>query len=94
MLIRLVDKMLRLLRPHRWPEGTPLMSGGVRWGTRLDDGTIEGAPGVRFTPLVCSRCQQAIDAEAEQNAAGKAGHHTEDGRVSVGGRDANRKVTR
>jgi hypothetical protein len=44
---------------QRWPEGTPLISGGVRWGTRLEDGKIVGAPGTHFTPLpICSRCQQ------------------------------------
>lgn len=59
------------LQPHQWPEGEPLMSGDVRWGTRLKDGTIIGAPGVSFTP-VCSRCQQAIEAETEQTDAAQA----------------------
>lgn len=57
------------LRPYRWPEGEPLMSGDFRWGTRLKDGTIVGAPGVIFTPLpICSRCQQAIEAEQKSNS--------------------------
>ena len=67
---------------HRWPEGAPLMSGGVRWGTRLEDGTIVCAPGIDFTPLpICSRCQQAIDAEAEKNDAAKTERHAEDARA-------------
>jgi hypothetical protein len=66
---------------HRWPEGKPLMSGEVRWGTRLEGGTIIGAPGVVFTPLpICSRCQQTIDTEAEQNDTAKAYRRAEDAR--------------
>jgi len=70
------------MRPYQWPEGTPLMSGSVRWGTRLEDGTIVGASGVSFTLLpICSRCQQAIEAEAKQNDAAKAEHHAENTRL-------------
>jgi hypothetical protein len=49
------------------------MSGSVRFGTRLEDGTIVGAPGVYFTSLpICSRCQQAIKAEAKHSDADNA----------------------
>jgi len=65
---------LRRLLKYREPQ----------WGTRLQDGTITGAPGVVFTPLpVCSRCQQAIDAEAKQNDSGKAEPYAEDARLRL-----------
>ncbi len=57
----------RLFGPYQWPKGQPLMSAGVRWGTRTDDGMIILAPGVEFTPLpICSVCQKAIEAEGDQ----------------------------
>lgn len=67
--LREIARVLRL-RPRQWPEGEPLMIGGDRVGTRLADGTIVGAPGVAFDPLpICSRCQEAIEAEAHERDA-------------------------
>lgn len=51
-------------------DGIPLWCGDIRIGTRLEDGTIVGAPGVAFTPLpICSRCQQPIETDADDRGA-------------------------
>ena len=44
--------MVRKLFEKRWPDGEPaLLANGVRWGTRLPDGTVIVADGFTFTPL-------------------------------------------
>ena len=78
MVANLKSRLVSLpgLRNNRWPEGEALISGGFRWGTRLPDGRIVGAPGVRFTPLpICSECQQAIEADGEERAAAETERH-------------------
>ncbi len=59
---RFLKNLISSDRPE-WPEGEPLVSGGIRWGTRLPDGSIIGGPGVTFTPLpvVCPLCQSKLD---------------------------------
>lgn len=64
-----------------WPAGEPLTIGDFRWGTKLKDGTVVAAPGVRCTPLpVCSRCQQPIEPDDKQNDADNSEGHAQHAR--------------
>jgi len=66
-------KRLFGLEPHQWPEGDALISpSGFRYGTKTANGIVL-APGVEFVfAPVCSRCQQAIEAEShQQNSEGE-----------------------
>jgi hypothetical protein len=49
----------------RWPEGTPLSAEGVRYGTRLQDGTIVFAPGMAAFPLSQEEFVQADPREGD-----------------------------
>ncbi|UPJ55437.1 hypothetical protein [Bradyrhizobium sp. 192] len=54
--MRRVKSWLSKLSEPRWPPGEPLASSdGFRYGTRLDDGTIVFAPGIKV-----SRDEEAI----------------------------------
>lgn len=70
----------RLLSP-KWPQGEPLVQGGFRWGTRLADGRIVGAPGVTFHPYTrCGLCQQQLDqADQQQKPAERIATDAEGG---------------
>lgn len=64
--------------PRPWPEGEPVVAGGERVGTVLPGGSVSFAPGLRVTPLpLCSRCQQAVEAEGHQQPAGNVERHAQ-----------------
>lgn len=44
---------------HRWPDGEPLVAGGVRYGTRLPDGSVIPAPNTRMELIRCRDCPSA-----------------------------------
>lgn len=69
MLAAVMGFFRRLFSDPPWPEGEPYIVDGRRVGTIIDDGVIVFRPGLRvtFVPAgICSRCQQPIDAVAEQ----------------------------
>jgi hypothetical protein len=61
-----------------WPDGQPVMIGGLRVGTRFDNGSVRFAPGYSATPTLCSGCQKAIQPEEKQRPAADAERHTEE----------------
>lgn len=47
--MKLLARLAALFAP-RWPEGEPLIAGGVRWGTRLPSGEVVPAPNTSIMP--------------------------------------------
>jgi hypothetical protein len=46
---------------QKWPDGEPLVAGGVRWGTKLPDGSIVGGENVRIEAVpICSLCHHEL----------------------------------
>lgn len=73
----LVSKIIERLRPEpKWPTGQALVdAAGFRYGTLLSDGSIAGAPGVRFERLPK---QQTVKAEGEEQQTERAQCHAKD----------------
>lgn len=75
-----LDRIRKLigLGAYQRPEGEPvLLTNGMRWGTRLPNGAVILESGVRFDRVLCSRCQQAIEAEGDHRQAAGVEHQAE-----------------
>ena len=53
--MKLFARLAKLLAP-RWPDGEPLIAGGVRWGTRLPSGEVIPAPNTSIMPAASCSC--------------------------------------
>jgi hypothetical protein len=56
-------RWLKSLFAAKWPVGEPLLrADGFRWGTRMANGSIVPAPGVRIDPWpVCPSCGKQLN---------------------------------
>lgn len=79
---RMLSGLLKLAKLLRlcWPDGEPLIVGGVRVGTILPDGTLRLTADVTYKPFPrCSVCQQLIEPISDQQQPGGIEHQPEGG---------------